>query len=176
MKEVNNQNLCKFELGSQENMNVPIWTFIGFHQRDREDSQNLNNDTFCRLPVVSVQCIIGTENYPDSEIMLNYDDDDYAHGYAQIKEAFRALTKDDILQPYISDDDFRFSIFRVDDVGYNFYVFDIREQQNFTISQPIKLEFKFDGAVPNDINGSALVLTNNLVSLSSDGQRHFDLI
>ena len=101
MKEVNNQNLWNFELGSHENMNVPIWIIIGFQQRDRQDSQNLNNDTFCRLPVVSAHCIIGTEKYPDAGILLNYDDDDYSQGYHQIKEAFRALTKDDILQPYI---------------------------------------------------------------------------
>ena len=61
MKQVNNQNVWNFELGSQENMNVPIWIIIGFQQQDRQDSQNLNNDTFCRLPVVSAQCIIGTE-------------------------------------------------------------------------------------------------------------------
>ena len=30
MKEVNNQNLWNFELGSHENMNVPIWNNIGF--------------------------------------------------------------------------------------------------------------------------------------------------
>ena len=29
MKEVNNQKLWKFGLGSQENMNVPIWIIIG---------------------------------------------------------------------------------------------------------------------------------------------------
>ena len=101
MKQVNNQNVWNFELGSQENMKVPIWTIIGFQQQDRQDSQNLNNDTFCRLPVVSAQCIIGTEKYPDTGILLNYDDDDYSQGYHQIKEAFRALTKDDILQPYL---------------------------------------------------------------------------
>ena len=99
MKQVNNQNVWNFELGSQANMNVPIWIIIGFQQQDRQDSQNLNNDTFCRLPVVSAQCIIGTEKYPDAGILLNYDDDDYSQGYHQIKEAFRALTKDDILQP-----------------------------------------------------------------------------
>ena len=107
MKEVNNQNVWNFEMGSHENMNVPIWIVIGFQQRDRQDSQNLNNDTFCRLPVVSAQCIIGTEKYPDAGILLNYDDDDYSQGYHQIKEAFKALTKDEILQPYISDDNFR---------------------------------------------------------------------
>ena len=176
LKEVNNQNIRNFELGSHENMNVPIWIIIGFQQRDRQDSQNLNNDTFCRLPVVSAQCIIGTEKYPDAGILLNYDDDDYSQGYHQIKEAFRALAKDDILQPYISEADFRRSNAAANDIGYNLYVFDIRYQKNFTNSQPIKVEFKLDGVVPNDINGYALVLTNKLVSVSSDGQRHFDLI
>ena len=176
MKQVNNQNVWNFELGSQENMNVPIWIIIGFQQQDRQDSQNLNNDTFCKLPVVSAQCINGTEKYPDTGILLNYDDDDYSQGYHQIKEAFEDLTEDDILQPYISEEDFRNSNYAANDVGYNLYVFDIRYQKKLTISQPIKVEFKFDGVVPNDINGYALVLTNKLVSISSDGQRPFDLI
>ena len=75
MKEVNNQNRWNFELGSQENMNVPVWIIIGFQQQDKQDSQNINNDTFCRLPVVSAQCVIGTEKNPDTGILLNYDDD-----------------------------------------------------------------------------------------------------
>ena len=176
MKQVNNQNVWNFELGSQENMDVPIWIIIGYQQQDRQDSQNLNNDAFCRLPIISAQCITGTEKYPDSGILLNYDDDDYSQGYHQIKEAFRALTKDDILRTYISDDDFRSSNAAANDVGYNLYVFDIRNQKNYAASQPIKVEFKFDGVVPNNINGYALVLTNKLVSISSDGERHFDLI
>ena len=86
MKEVNNQNLWNFELGSQENMNVPIWIIIGFQQQDRQDSQNLKNDTFCRLPVVSAHCVIGTEKYPDAGILLNYADDDYSQDNHLIKE------------------------------------------------------------------------------------------
>ena len=89
----------QLRIGSPERMIVPIWIILGFQQRDRQDSQNLNFDTFCRLPVVSAQCIIGTENYPDAGILLNYDDDYYAQGYSQIKEAFRVLIKDKILQP-----------------------------------------------------------------------------
>ena len=38
------------------------------------------------------------------------------------------------------------------------------------------VKFKFDGDVPNHIYGYALILTNKLVSISSDQQRHFDLI
>ena len=176
MKKVNNQNLWNFELGSHENMNVPIWIIIGFQQRDRQDSRNLNNDTFCRLPVVSAQCVIGTEKNADGGIFINYDDDGYSQGYHQIKEVFNALTKDDLLQPYVTEADFRSSNVAANDIGYILYVFDIRYQKNFTNSQPVKVEFKFEGVVPNDINGYAFVLTNKLISISSDGQRHFDLI
>ena len=174
MKEVKNQKLWNFELGSQERMNVPIWVIIGFQQQDRQDSQNLNNDTFCWLPVTSCLCKIGTEKYPG--IFLNYDDDNSCQGCSQFKEAFRAFTKDNILQPYISDDDFRSSKVSADDIGYNLYYFEIRYQQNFTASQPFKVELKFDGFLPNVLNGYALVLTNKLVSTSSDGNRHFDLL
>ena len=96
---------------------------------------------------------MGIEKHPDSGILLNYDHDDYSQAYGQIKESFRASTRDDILQPHSSNHDFRSSNVRADDVVYNFYVFDIRYQQNFTASQPIKVKFKFDGVVPNDING-----------------------
>ena len=75
-------------MGTQEGINVPIWIIVGFQQRDRQDSQNLNNDTFYRPPVSSCQCISGTERYHYTSILLNYDDDDYSLGYEQIKKAF----------------------------------------------------------------------------------------
>ena len=92
---------------------------------------------FCGLPVTSSQCNIGTEIHPDAAILLIYDDDDYSQGCGQMKEIFKALPKDDILQPFISDHEFRSSNVRVDDVGYNIQVFNIRYQQNFTASQEI---------------------------------------
>ena len=58
MKEINYQNLWNFNLGSQESMKVPIWIFIGFQRRHRQGSQNLNSDSFFRLPVSSTQCFI----------------------------------------------------------------------------------------------------------------------
>ena len=122
MKEVNTQNLWSFELGTNENMNVPIWIIVGFQQRDRQYSQNLAADTFCRLPNTSAQCIISPENYPDSAIFLNYDEYDYNQGFGLIEEAFKALKKDDILEPYISEHDFRTSN-DGKNIGYDLYVF-----------------------------------------------------
>ena len=92
MKEVNTQKSWTFGLGTQEGMNIPIWIIVRFQQRDRQDSQNFDNNTFKRPPVTNAQCIIGAEKYPDSGIFLNYDDDDdCSQGYGQIEEAFRAL-------------------------------------------------------------------------------------
>ena len=106
MKELNTQNFWTFELGTQEGINVPIWIIIGIQQSDRQNSQNMNNDTFYRPQVTSAECIIGTEKNPDIAILINCDDDEYNQIYEQIKEAFKALTKDDILNPYISDNFF----------------------------------------------------------------------
>ena len=92
-KEVITQNLRSFKLGTQEGINVPIWIIVGFHQRDRHDSQISNNDTFYRPPVTIAHCIIGTEKYPGSAILLKYNDGDYSQGYGQIKETFRAPKK-----------------------------------------------------------------------------------
>ena len=124
MKEVNTQNFWTFKLGTQEGINIPTFIFVAFQQNDRQHDQNLNNDTFIRLPVISAQLVIGTERYPDSAILLNYEEDDYSQGYGQIKEAFRALRKDDILKLYISEDDFRSSN-EGNNIGYIIYVFDI---------------------------------------------------
>ena len=118
MKEVKTQNLWTFDLGTQESSIVPIWIFVALHQNDRQNDQNLNNDTFYRPLVTSAQCIIGTEKYPDSGILLNYNDDDYSQGYGQIKEAFKALTKDNLLQQYISEHGFRSSK-GGNNIGYN---------------------------------------------------------
>ena len=147
-----------------------LWKNIGFQQRDRQNSKDLNDDTFCRLPVTSCQANIRTENYSQSGILLNYDDDDKSQGYSRIKEAFRALTEENIKHSYISDNDFRSSNVRADDVGYNLYAFDRRHQQVFRASQPIQVGFIFDGVVPNKKNGYALVLKNKLVSVSSAAQ------
>ena len=142
MKEGNTQNFCTFELETQEGINIPIWIFIVFQQNDRQHDQNLNNDNFVRLPVISAQVVIGTKRYPDSVFFLNFDDDDYSQGYVRIKEAFKFLTKDDILKPYISEDDFRSSN-EGNNSGYIIYAFDIRYQKNFENAQPISVEFNF---------------------------------
>ena len=144
-------------------------------QRGRKGSQKLNNDSFYRPPVAGAQSIIGTEKNHDSAILMKYGDDDCSQTYGQIKEAFRPFTKDDILQAYVSDNDFR-SFNNGEDFGFSLKFFDIGHQTNLKSAQPIKVEHKFSENIPAVIYGYAFVLTNKLISISIDGQRHFDLI
>ena len=58
MKKVITQSLWTFELGTQKRINVPIWIFVGFQERDRQDSQNMDNDTFYRLAVQQVPNVL----------------------------------------------------------------------------------------------------------------------
>ena len=127
------------------------------------------------MPIVSAQCIIGNEKYPDTGILLNFDDDDYSQGYHQIKEAFRALIHYIMLPNYISEDEYRSNNDGYNS-GCNKHAFDNRYQKNFEATQPKKVEFKFAGVIPPGLYGYALVLPIKLVSISSDGQRMFDLI
>ena len=48
IKEVYDQNLWTFELRFEQGGSVPVRIILGFQQRDRQKSQNLVNDTFCR--------------------------------------------------------------------------------------------------------------------------------
>ena len=95
---------------------------------------------------------------------------------AKLKTLFAVWTKNDILKLYFLDHDFRSSNVRVNEVGYNLNVSGERNEESFTNSQPIEVEFNCDGVVPNNFNGYALALTNELVNIGSDGRRHFDLI
>ena len=56
---------------------------------------------------------------------------------------------------------------------YTFSTYSIRK--NLKVLSQKKVEFNFDGVVPVGKDGYALVLTNRIISISSDGQRMFDL-
>ena len=174
MNEVKTQKFWIFQLGTQQGINIPIWIFIGFQQKDWHNSQKLHDDTFHRPPVRSVRNIIRTEKSPDSVVLKNFDDNSYSQGCGQIEAAFRALTRDDLPKPYMSDHHFR-STKEGNDVGYNWYIFHIKYRKNLESAQPIKVEFNILENIPVRKIGYALVSTNKLVSISLDGQRHFDL-
>ena len=136
-KKVKTQIFWTFELGTQEGVNILVWIYVVFQKSDRQHDQKLNSETSYWIPATSAQIVIGTENYRDDSFLLNYNKHHYSRGYGQIKEAFRALTKDNILRPYISEVD---SISSNDGniIGYNMDSFDIRYQKSLKVVNRLK--------------------------------------
>ena len=146
-------------------------------QRDQFNQQHYNYDTFYRPSKVNAQCIIGNEKFPDAEINFIYAINEYSQAIGVIVSFFRHLSKDNILQSYITQKDFITSNKYPDaNLGYNLYVSDLRRHQDYSSAQPIKVSFYFRPAFPaaTNLTSYALPLTHKLVSVSSDGQRQFD--
>ena len=167
-KDVNTNNNWTFELGNNGE-STPTFVIVGFQARNKIDSQTHDNAIFDRLPVSNAVCKIGSEKYPDDGIECDYNRDKYDQAYSEIENFYLLKSETNLLNPFIDLRKFR--------TNYKFYVFDLSEQKDQTASQPIRLEFKFSAALDvADYIAYALVLTPKLISISSDGQRHFNLI
>ena len=167
-KDVNTNNSWTFELGNSGE-STPTFVIVGFQARNKIDSQTHDNAKFDRLPVSNAVCKIGSEKYPDDGIECDYDRDKYDQAYSEIENFYLLKSETNLLNPFIDLRKFR--------TNYNFYVFDLSKQKDSIASQLIRLEFKFSAAIDvADYIAYALVLTPKLISISSDGQRHFDLL
>ena len=167
-KDVNTNNNWTFELGNSGET-TPTYVVVGFQARNEIVSQTHNNSTFDRLSVSNAVCKIGSQNHPDDQKECNYNRDKYDQAYYEIKSFYNLHSESNLLKPFISLHKFRTS--------YNFYVFDLSKQNSPIASDPIRLEFKFSaGFGVADFVAHALVLTPKEISISSDGQRHFDLL
>ena len=167
-KDVNTNNNWTFELGNSGE-STPSFVIVGFQASNKIDSQTHDNALFDRLPISNAVCKIGSEKYPDDGIECDYDRDKYDQAYSEIENFYLLKSETNLLNPFIDLHKFR--------TNYNFYVFDLSKQKDPIGSQPIRLEFKFNAAIDvADYIAYALVLTPKLISISSDGQRHFDLL
>ena len=167
-KDVNTNNNWTFELGNSGE-STPTFVIVAFQARNKIDSQTHDNAVFDRLPVSNAVCKIGSEKYPDDGIECDYERDKYDQAYSEIENFYLLKSETNLLNPFIDLHKFR--------TNYNFYVFDLSKQKDPIGSQPIRLEFKFNAAINvADYIAYALVLTPKLISISSDGQRHFDLL
>ena len=167
-KDVNTNNNWTFELGNSGE-STPTFVIVGFQARNKVDSQTHDNAIFDRSPISNAVCKIGSEKYPDDGIECDYDRDKYDQAYSEIENFYLLKSETNLLNPFINLHKFR--------TNFNFYVFDLSKQKDPIGSQPIRLEFKFNAAINvADYIAYALVLTPKLISISSDGQRHFDLL
>ena len=170
-RKITNNGLWTFELGIESGKNIPSWVIVGFMEDVRFDSQLHDNSVFDWLPISQAVCRLGSDRYPTDYINLDYSRTNFHEAYYQIENFFLKHSEDRILKPFIGINSFR--------RYYNFYVFDLTNQKDHISAQPISVDFKFynvAGTNVRDYTAFALVLTNRLVSISSDRKRMFDII
>ena len=179
MKNVTIENNWTFELGVGDGIDKPFYIIVGFMQRDEFNQQHQDNDTFYRPSVVNAQCTVGREKFLGAGIICNFAMAEYSQTYGEIVSCFRHSAKNIILQLYITQKAFLTSNnYPGGNPGYNVYVSDNHHHQDFSSAQNIRVRFDFRPVVPaaTNLTGYAVLLTNKLVSVSSDGQKQFNLV
>ena len=144
---------------------------MGFQSAQRACSdQARSNAIFDCLDVIEASCNVGTVRYPDHEYQIDYQRNKYNEPFNEVRRFYKDYINGEGA-PYITFEDFK--------ELYNLYVFDLRAQRGNPPAQPIRLNFKFKTGVDvsaNDYQATALVLTQKVFSVSSDGFRPFDVI
>ena len=148
---------------------IPTFVNVGFQARNKIDSQTHDNAVFDQFPISNAVCKVGSEKYPDDGIEYDYDRDKYDQAYGEIENVYQLTSETNILNPFIDLHKLRRSS--------NFYEFDLSKQKDHIAFQPIRLDFNITAAIGvNKFTAHALVLPPKIISISSDGQRHFSLL
>ena len=103
-------------------------------------------------------------------MQIDFERNKYNDAYNEIRRFYKDYIQGEG-SPYITFKDFK--------EIYPLWVFGLRAQKENFQSQPIQVKFKFRtgyDAVVDNYKATALVLTQKRVSVSSDGQRQFDII
>ena len=170
-KPVNSNNNWSFEIGTESGTNIPIYVIVGFQTAARAGpDQTQNNAIFDRPDIIEASCNVGTVRYPDHEFQVDFNRNKYNEPFNEIIRFYKDYIKGEGA-PYITFKDFK--------MLYNLWVFDLRAQKDNPSAQPIRVNFKFRtgvDVVANNYQAVALVLTQKIISVSSDGVRMFDVI
>ena len=156
-----------FDLGMESGMERPQYIIVGF-ENNNVNEQTHDASAFDVMNVTECYCKIGSEFYHENRMNNNYGTNNYIEAFKEIvsfNKDYNGLPHN--IKTYINHRTFKSS--------YRIYVFDIRYQSDHIGPQPIQLNFNFSDAVA-DFICHALVLTRNVISVNSDGNKMVDII
>lgn len=143
----------------------PRWIIIGF-QTDRIGTQQQNPATFDHLSLKKAWVTLNSERYPMSDIITNFDRNEYMKLYNMF---------DDFKKEYYGIDSLVGGT-QVNVAAYKslfpIIVFDVRKQ-NETLKTgvtDIQVRFEFGAAVPANTMAYSVIISDRFYKLSSDGK------
>ena len=173
VKNVDAQKGWFFGLRVKSSKDVPIYVMVGFQNRDGFHKAATNTGIFYRPRFFIPQINIGKESFLEKRTNIDYAKDTVSQDYEERVLHFRHSSRDNILRLYKSQHDIR------RDEQFRLYVFDERYQKHFSSPHNVKKDFTFRNEAAHVISagtvGYELIWTIQLLSISSDCHRYFDL-
>ena len=160
-----------WRLAAQSGSEKPRWILLAF-QTAPDNDQTVNYSVFDHCNVKNIYCTINTERYPFTDMTTNFPEYDVAQVYknmAEFKEQFYG----------ISDYESGTSISSLEEYVnlYPIFVLDLRHQSERlkNTMQDIQIRMEFHANPPANTTAYAVLVSDKLMALESDGNR-FHLI
>jgi len=152
------QKFLDWTLTPSSGVQRPRYIILGF-QTDKDRNQLSNNGLFDNCDLQNAYVQLNNERYPENNLQLNFSGNVYATAYKMLKD-------------YISHENCAIEYKDYKDL-HPIIVFDVSRQneriKNTTIDVKIKAEFGTN--IPDNTYAYALILSDRVINLQSDGNK-----
>ena len=163
LQDQNNVTDLTWKLAVRSGSERPRHIFVAFQATDKRNSQESNPMIFDNLGLTDIHVLLNNERHPLSDLNINFEQRRFTRAYKMLLEFMgRDQNIDTGLQ--ISLEDFR--------TLYTIYHFDLEKQPDRLKDSihDIYVKARF-GAAPGNYRGYAVVMSDKILSLQSDGSK-----
>ena len=159
-------NSFSWRLSVKSSPEVPRFIIIGF-QTDKDNDQTKNYSIFDNLNIRNIYVMLNSNRYPILDYNLSFPRQRIGRAYGDVAE-FRSKffnINDLISNPCISAFEYKNL--------YPLFLFDVSKQSERLkySTTDIQVKIEFDGDVPLDTEGYAVIISDRLINFQSDGNK-----
>jgi hypothetical protein len=153
-----NQKFLDWTLTPSSGAQRPRYVILAF-QTGRDNSQLSNNALFDHCNMKNAYIQLNNERYPEQNLQIDFDSNNYAVVYKMMID-YASQTN-----CAVAYKDYRFL--------HPIFVFDISRQNERLKDSPIDMKIKaeFNNNIPDNTHAYALILSDRIIQLQSDGEK-----
>ena len=159
-------NTFSWRLSARSANERPRYVIVGF-QTNKDGNQELNPSVFDHWDLKNMYVTLNSERYPDVDYDLDFNNNKYSRAYRDAAKFDNRLygSSEIIGQPNLSAQNYRYIC--------PFFVFDVSKQAERLKSTVLDVQIKatFNSNVPAGTKAYAVVLSDILLRIKSDGSR-----
>ena len=167
-RRIISDTITQMDIGTSQHVNSPKY-LIGAHQtRIRADTANKNNNIaiFDNLNLQKYYVEIDSVRYPQDNVFVNYEQNDYIQQYQDLKLFFKEYIGEELMSPFISYPDMK--------TKYPIEIIDLRHQTDHISPKKVQL-FQEYSADPNNAKFYLILIRRREIELISDGNKLIEI-